>query len=162
MYICNKVCFSIMSCNSNISSTCEPVFSYFYWYSLIFSFLFIYLITFDYILATIEKYVEIFWDLDGIVFLCSSKCQRAYIMKDYFSPISYFLKDLFTYYNFFLEAEEGREEERERHFNVWMPLAHPPPGAWLATQACALTGNWTGDPLVLRPALNPLNHTSQD
>ena len=28
-------------------------------------------------------------------------------------------------------------------------------------QACALTGNWTGDPLVLRLALNPVSHTSQ-
>ena len=30
-----------------------------------------------------------------------------------------------------------------------------------APQACALTGNRTGDPLVHRAALNPLNHTSQ-
>ena len=30
-----------------------------------------------------------------------------------------------------------------------------------ATQACALTGNQTGDSLVHRPALNPLSHTSQ-
>ena len=29
------------------------------------------------------------------------------------------------------------------------------------TQACALTGNPMGDPLVHRPALNPLSHTSQ-
>ena len=28
-------------------------------------------------------------------------------------------------------------------------------------QACALTGNPTSDPLVHRPALNPLNHTNQ-
>ena len=37
----------------------------------------------------------------------------------------------------------------------------PPPGTWHAPQACALTGNRTGDPLVLRPTLNPLSHTSQ-
>ena len=37
----------------------------------------------------------------------------------------------------------------------------PLPGAWLATQACALSGNQTGDPLVRRPALSPLSHTSQ-
>ena len=30
-----------------------------------------------------------------------------------------------------------------------------------ATQACALTRNQTGDPLVQRPALNPLSHSSQ-
>ena len=30
-----------------------------------------------------------------------------------------------------------------------------------ATQACALTGNQTGDPLVHRPGLNLLSYTSQ-
>ena len=34
-------------------------------------------------------------------------------------------------------------------------------GTWPATQACALTGNQTGDPLLHSPALNPLSHTSQ-
>ena len=34
-------------------------------------------------------------------------------------------------------------------------------GTWPATQACALTGNRTGDLLVTRLALNPLSHTSQ-
>ena len=33
---------------------------------------------------------------------------------------------------------------------------------WPATQACALTGTQTSDPLVCRQGLNPLNHTSQD
>ena len=32
---------------------------------------------------------------------------------------------------------------------------------WLATQARALTGNWTGDPLLRRPALSPLSHSNQ-
>ena len=32
---------------------------------------------------------------------------------------------------------------------------------WPPTQACVLTGNRTTDPLVHRPALNPLSHTSQ-
>ena len=44
---------------------------------------------------------------------------------------------------------------------MWLSLIRPLLGIWPATQACALTGNWTGDPLVLRPALNPLSHTSQ-
>ena len=35
-------------------------------------------------------------------------------------------------------------------------------GTWLTTQACVLTGNRTSDPLVCRPALHPLSHTSQD
>ena len=61
----------------------------------------------------------------------------------------------------FLERGEGREKERERNMNVWLPLACPLLGTWPATQACALTGNWTNDPLVLRPALNTVSHTSQ-
>ena len=57
----------------------------------------------------------------------------------------FFLKD-FIY--LFLEREEGREKERERNVNVWLPLTWPPLGTWPATQACALTGNRTGDFLV--------------
>ena len=37
----------------------------------------------------------------------------------------------------------------------------PPLGSWPASQACALTENRTGDPLVHRPAFNSLSHTSQ-
>ena len=40
-------------------------------------------------------------------------------------------------------------------------LTHPQLGTWLTVQACALNGNLTSDPLVHRPALNPLSHTSQ-
>ena len=42
-----------------------------------------------------------------------------------------------------------------------LPLAHPWPGTWPATQACALTGNQTSNLSVHRPMLNPLNHSSQ-
>ena len=52
---------------------------------------------------------------------------------------------------------------------MWLSLTHCPQlgqrpqlGTWPTTQACALTGNRTGDPLVFRPALSPLCHTSQD
>ena len=38
---------------------------------------------------------------------------------------------------------------------------HPSQGTWPTTQACALTGNQTGDPLVCRPVLNPQSHSSQ-
>ena len=38
---------------------------------------------------------------------------------------------------------------------------HPLLGTWPTTQACVLTENWTGDPLVHRPALNSLSHTNQ-
>ena len=40
----------------------------------------------------------------------------------------------------------------------WLPLVRPQLGTWLTTQARALTGNQTGDPLVCRLALS---HTSQ-
>ena len=69
----------------------------------------------------------------------------------------YFLKDFI-----YLFLEKGKERrDRERNINVWLPFAHPLPGTWPATQACAPTGNRTGDPLVHRLALNPLSHTSQ-
>ena len=39
---------------------------------------------------------------------------------------------------------EGREKEREK--NIYPSVAaYPLPGTWPATQACALTGNRTGD-----------------
>ena len=47
------------------------------------------------------------------------------------------------------------------HINVWLPLEHSLLETWPATQACALTGNQTGNPLVHRPALSPLSHTIQ-
>ena len=50
---------------------------------------------------------------------------------------------------------------KERNFNVWLPLARPLLGTWPATQASALTGNRTSSPLVSRPALNSLSHTSR-
>ena len=53
------------------------------------------------------------------------------------------------------------EKERERNITVWLTLACPLLGTWSATQACALTGNRTGDPLICRLLLSPLSHTSQ-
>ena len=67
----------------------------------------------------------------------------------------------FVRFYLFLERGEGREEERERNINVWLPLADPLLETLPAAQACALTGNRTGDPVVCRPALNPLSNTSQ-
>ena len=54
----------------------------------------------------------------------------------------FFFKD-FIY--LFLEKGEGRGKERKRNINVWLPLACPQLGTWPTTQACALTGNRTGD-----------------
>ena len=62
---------------------------------------------------------------------------------------------------FFLERGEGKEKERQRNINVWLPLTCPQLGTWPATQACAVTGNPTGNPVVHRPMLSPLSYTSQ-
>ena len=67
----------------------------------------------------------------------------------------------FKNFYLFLKRGEGREKERERNINVRLPVARPPQRAWPATQACAPTRNQTSDPLVHRPALSPLSHTSQ-
>ena len=69
---------------------------------------------------------------------------------------------LFKYFIYlFLDRGERREKERKRNIIVWLPLTHSLLGTWPATQACALTGNRTGDPLVRKPVLNSLSHTSQ-
>ena len=61
----------------------------------------------------------------------------------------------------YLDRGKEREKERERNINVRLPLTRPQPGTWPATQACALTGNRTSNPLVRRPALNLISHTSK-
>ena len=70
----------------------------------------------------------------------------------------YFLKILFI----FIFRERVREGEREVEIHQCVVASHMPLlGTWPATQACALTGNWTSDPVVLRPALDPLSHTGE-
>ena len=70
-----------------------------------------------------------------------------------------FFKKDFSY--LFVERGEGKEKERERNINVWLPLMHSLLGTWRTTQVCALTGNQTSNPLVRRPACNPLVNTRQ-
>ena len=80
--------------------------------------------------------------------------KRASVLKSL--PLSFkFFKDLFTF------RERRREGERERNISVWLPLTYPLRGTRPATQACTLTGNRTSDPLIHRPALSQLSHTSQ-
>ena len=68
----------------------------------------------------------------------------------------FFFKILFN-----LDRGKRRENERERNINVWWTLTPPPLGTWPTTQACAVAGNQTSNPLVPRPVLNPLSHTGQ-
>ena len=42
-----------------------------------------------------------------------------------------FLKKIYFIY-LFIDRGEGREKERERNINVWLPLACPLLGTWLA------------------------------
>ena len=70
---------------------------------------------------------------------------------------------LLVFFFFFLRKTLflDRGEGRERNINVWLPLVRPLLETWPATQACALTWGRTGNPLLRRPVLNPLSHTSQ-
>ena len=91
-----------------------------------------------------------------------------HVLKNFFIKTFIFWKKKDFLY-FFLEREEGREKkrekERERNIDVWeihwSVASCKQLGTWPISQACALTGNQTSDPSVLRPALNPLSHTSQ-
>ena len=76
----------------------------------------------------------------------------------YFLIFIYCFKDFI--YLFILEKVREGEREVEKHQCV-VASCTPLLGIWPATQACALTGNQTSDPLVCRPVLNPLSHTSQ-
>ena len=66
----------------------------------------------------------------------------------------------FLNFYLFIFRERGREE-RERNISVWLPLTCPPLGTWPENQACDLNGNQFGDPLLPRPMLSPLSHTSK-
>ena len=85
--------------------------------------------------------------------LCSNPLW-LFLLPFYFS---FFLKKDFIY--LFLERGEGKEKERERNIRVGLLLTCQL-GTWPVTQACSLIGNWTCDPLVRRPELNPLSYTS--
>ena len=70
---------------------------------------------------------------------------------------------LFIYLLIYLSSPpKGEGRKRGRETSMCGCLSHTPLlRTWPATQACALTGNRTGDPLVHRLVLNPLSHTSQ-
>ena len=76
--------------------------------------------------------------------------------------MSGFLFLSFFIFYLFIFRERGREGEREGEKHQCVVASHAPLlGTWPATQACALTGNWTGDHLIHGPVLNPISHTSQ-
>ena len=83
--------------------------------------------------------------------------------KPFFShTFTFFFFLFFFIFYLFTFRERRKEGEREgENINVWLPLERPQPGTRPTTQACALTGNQTHDPVVCRQVLNPLSHTSQ-
>ena len=76
--------------------------------------------------------------------------------------LKFFFKGFIHY--LFLEWGEGKEIERGRNSNVWLPLTHRPLGTQPATQASAPTRNSTGNSppptCCSQSSLNPLSHTS--
>ena len=63
-------------------------------------------------------------------------------------------KNLVIFKDFYLFIYRERERGGEREGAIYQCVVasqHPILGAWPATQACAMTGNRTGDPLVLSP-----------
>ena len=57
----------------------------------------------------------------------------------------------------FLERGDWREKEREGEKHRLVACCRPP--NWGLSQACALTGNQTGDPSLSGTTPNPLSHT---
>ena len=45
----------------------------------------------------------------------------------------------------FLDRGEGKEKEREKNINAWLPLTYPLLRTWPTTHSCALDreSNWT-------------------
>ena len=95
------------------------------------------------------------WEIRKQLTFCSLFLGDCYLHS---LKILSFFKDVIY---LFLERGERREKERERNINVRLFIVHPLLGTWPATQACALSGNWTSNPLVCSLVLNPLSHTSQ-
>ena len=92
---------------------------------------------------------------------------RRIRMNNNNSQVSIFLNNHTAFYILFLKKdfihlflERGGEGERERNINVWLCLVYLLLGTWSKTQACTLT-EWNLWPLLCRPTLNPLSHTSQ-
>ena len=87
--------------------------------------------------------------------------QLVYTPEMIFKFLSFLIFVILLLGGFFLDFIYFSFRERVRNINVWLPPTLHLLGTWPTTQACALMGNWTCDPLLLRPKLNPLSYTSQ-
>ena len=72
-----------------------------------------------------------------------------------------FVSFIFLRFYLLVFRKRGREGKREGEKHHCVVAVHAPPARDLACNPGALTGNWTSDPLIHRPALNPLSHTNQ-
>ena len=74
----------------------------------------------------------------------------------------FFLNIFYLFIYLFRQRRREGEREAEKHQRVVASCMPAPTGdlTWPTTQTRALTGNPTSDPLVHRPALNSLSHTS--
>ena len=68
----------------------------------------------------------------------------------------FFFKDFI-----YLFSQKGREEERKRNINVWLPLTHPLLGTLASNPGMCPDWESNWQPFGLQPALNPLSYTSQ-
>ena len=106
-------------------------------------------------LCKVEAILTCYWKIIVLYWLVIITNHALIIM---FFIIFYFFKD-FIY--LFVERGKGREKERERNINVWLPLAHPPLGTWPTAQACALDWESNRRPFNSQASTQPLSHTSQ-
>ena len=84
------------------------------------------------------------------------------LLRSSLSSLSMLITSVFfKRFYLFVFRERGREGERKEEKHQCVIASGPKLGTCPATQACALTGNQTGDPLILRPLLNPLSYISQ-
>ena len=92
--------------------------------------------------------------ISSIYFVCNASLLLYFIL--------FFIYFYFKRFYLFIFREKRREGEREGEKHQCVATSHAPSTGDLAyNPACAVTGNQTRDPLVRRPALNSLSHTSQ-
>ena len=71
------------------------------------------------------------------------------------------MKSFLKFYLIIFREREGREKERERNINVWLPLVCPATGDLAHNPGMCPDWESNCNPLIRRPALSPLSHTSQ-
>ena len=77
------------------------------------------------------------------------------------SPALFFKDCIYLFLGSIEGWEKEREENRMCERNIdWLRVVRPLLGTCPTIQACVLPRNQSGNPLVYRPALNPLSHTS--